>query len=151
MARFETYRALSVKQPYAQYLVTGRKTIEVRSRNTAYRGQLLICASAKPILPPIDIFPVACAVGLIELYGVKPVEEFTPDDWAATCIPEGERPKKGFGWLMRNARRVIEIPVSGQLGIFRLTFPEGEIMEYPENMIIGEDGWRKIQQKIKHE
>lgn len=41
-------KALSVQQPWAQLLLNGDKTIEVRSWATKHRGELLICASAAP-------------------------------------------------------------------------------------------------------
>ena len=153
----DVYKALTVKQPYADLLTCvafrdesgechAAKTIEVRTRNINYRGDLLICSSAKPVIPGRES-GVTC--GFVELYGVKPVEEFTPEDWAATCIPENERPRKGFGWLMRNPRRVVEMPVKGQLGLYNIIVPKGDITEYPRNMQIGTDGWNIIQRKIK--
>lgn len=153
----DVYKALTVKQPYADLLTRvafrdesgeyhAEKTIEVRTRNINYRGDLLICSSAKPVIPGRES-GVTC--GFVELYGVKPVEEFTPEDWAATCIPENERPRKGFGWLMRNPRRVVEMPVKGQLGLYNIIVPKGDITEYPRNMQIGTDGWNIIQRKIK--
>ena len=38
-------RALSVRAPWAGLIATGTKTLEVRSRRTHYRGELLICES----------------------------------------------------------------------------------------------------------
>ncbi len=38
-------KCLSLKQPYAELIVSGRKTIELRKWNTKYRGQFLIHAS----------------------------------------------------------------------------------------------------------
>lgn len=38
-------KALSVKQPWAELIDSGRKTIETRTWHTKYRGPLLICAS----------------------------------------------------------------------------------------------------------
>ena len=38
-------KCLSLKQPYAELLVSGKKTIEVRRWNTNFRGQFLIHAS----------------------------------------------------------------------------------------------------------
>jgi hypothetical protein len=43
-----TYRALSLKQPWAALLVAGRKTVEVRRWSTSYRGRLLIHAARIP-------------------------------------------------------------------------------------------------------
>ena len=40
-------KCLSLKQPYAELLVAGKKTIEVRTRNTKYRGEFLVHASKK--------------------------------------------------------------------------------------------------------
>ena len=153
----EIYKALTVKQPYADLLTKAayrdregkyyaEKCIEVRSRNTTYRGDLLICSSAKPIIAGRES-GVTC--GLVELYATKPIEEFTPGDWAATCIPEKDRPKKGWGWFMTNPRRVVEMPIKGQLGLYPLIVPKGDITEYPREMALEEEGWRHIQRKIK--
>lgn len=153
----DVYKALSVKQPYADLLTRvvfrdesgeyhAEKTIEVRTRNTNYRGELLVCASAKPELPG-RMSGVMC--GFVELYDVKPIEQFTPEDWAATCIPEKDRPRKGYGWMMRNPRRVVEMPIKGQLGVYNLIVPKGDITEYPRNVALGPDGWDMVQKKIK--
>lgn len=39
-------KALSIRQPWAQEIADGFKTLEFRSWSTTYRGPLLICASA---------------------------------------------------------------------------------------------------------
>lgn len=153
----DVYKALSVKQPYADLLTRvvfwdesgeyhAEKTIEVRSRNTNYRGDLLVCASAKPELPG-RMSGVTC--GFVELYDVKPIEQFTPEDWAATCIPEKDRPRNGYGWMMRNPRRVVEMPIKGQLGVYNLIVPKGDITEYPREMALDSYGWDIVQQQIK--
>lgn len=153
----DVYKALSVKQPYADLLTRvvfwdesgeyhAEKTIEVRSRNTKYRGDMLVCASAKPELPG-RMSGVTC--GFVELYDVKPIEQFTPEDWAATCIPEKDRPRKGYGWMMRNPRRVVEMPIKGQLGVYNLIVPKGDITEYPREMALDSYGWDVVQQQIK--
>ena len=40
-------KALSVKEPWASLIRSGKKTIETRTWNTNYRGKLLICTSQK--------------------------------------------------------------------------------------------------------
>lgn len=153
----DVFKALTVKQPYADLLTRvvfrdesggyhAEKTIEVRSRNINYRGDLLICSSAKPFS---IVHPAGVTCGFVELYDTKPVEDFTPEDWAATCIPEDQRPKKGYGWLMRNPRRVVEMPIKGQLGLYNLIVPKGDITEYPRNVEMGADGWKIVQKRIK--
>lgn len=153
----DLYKGLTVKQPYADILTKAafrdeegnyhaRKTIEVRTRKISYRGDILICSSAKPVLDG-RLSGVTC--GLVELYDVKPVEEFTAEDWEQTCIPENERIKHGYGWLMRNPRRVVEMPVTGQLGLYNIVVPKGDIELYPRNMAIGKDGWDIIKKRLK--
>lgn len=153
----DVFTALSVKQPYADLLTRAvfqdefgeyhaAKSIEVRTRNTNYRGDVLVCSSAKPFS---ILYPCGVTCGFVELYDVKPVEEFTPEDWDATCIPEILRPKKGFGWMVRNPRRVVEMPIKGQLGFYKLIVPKGDITEYPRNMALGADGWETIKKKIR--
>lgn len=153
----DVYKALSVKQPYADLLTRvvfrgesgeyhAEKTIEVRTRNTNYRGDLLVCSSSKPEIPG-RLSGVTC--GFVELYDVKPIEDFTPEDWAATCIPEQDRPRKGYGWMLRNPRRVVEMPIRGQLGVYNLIVPKDDITEYPREMALGADGFELIKRKIK--
>lgn len=152
-------RSLCVRQPYADLLTKtpwrdengvwrAEKTIEVRSRKTNFRGDVLICASRQPEIPGRAS---GCAVGFVEIYDVKPISEFTEDDWNATCIPEDERQnyKKGFGWLVRNPRRIVEMPVVGKLGFFDIVVPKGDLTEYPRSMALGQEGWKTVQDKIE--
>jgi hypothetical protein len=138
-----SYKALSVKQPYAEAIANGHKTIEVRSRNTTYRGDLVICSSAKPFLPGFGL-PAGVTICVVELYDVKPVEEFTAEDWAATCIPPDDQPLEGFGWLVRNPRRVEEIPVKGQLGIYNLVVSPGEQVVNTIKGWVARDGYGSL-------
>ena len=161
----DRWRALTVKQPYASALVTvggnrnfgeepnlkmytlGIKSIEVRSRATSYRGDILICSSAKPEIAGLIS---GATLGLVELYDIKPVSEFTREDWENTRIPEEKRKliKGGYGWLMRNPRRVVEFPVKGQLGIYNLVYSKGVIFEYPQNVFIDRESWEILSGKI---
>jgi hypothetical protein len=153
--KHDIYKALTVMQPWADLLTKAaykdesgycaNKKIEVRTKNTSYRGELLICSSAKPVIDG-HLSGVTC--GLVELYDTKPIEEFTAEDWENTCIPEKFRPKKGFGWLMRNPRRVIEMPIKGKLGIYDIVVPKGDIMEYPRSVSIDAESWKIIKEKL---
>lgn len=153
----DVFKALSVRQPYADLLTHvlfrddagnyhAGKTIEVRSRNTNYRGDVLICSSAVPVIPGR---PAGVTCGFVELYDVKPVADFTNEDWLQTCIPEPVRPLSGYGWMMRNPRRVVEMPIKGKLGFYDLIVPKGDITEYPLEMALGSDGWDMINKRIK--
>lgn len=140
--KHDKFRALSVKQPNAQRLVTAsaedsnfaEKRIEIKSLNTTYRGDLVICSSA---LPVVDGLMSGATLGIVELYDVKPIEQFTSEDWDHAMIPPEDRARyvRGYGWFMRNPRRVIEMPVKGQLGIWNLVFTKGQIVEYPRRVV----------------
>lgn len=149
----DRWRALTVKQPYANDLTTvayedkgvlyGVKTIEVRSKNTSYRGDIMVCSSAKPEIAGLES---GVTLGLVELYDVKPVSEFTAEDWENTRIPPEKRKNitKGYGWLMRNPRRVVEFPIKGQLGIYNLVYTKDIITEYPRVMVMDKEAFLKI-------
>jgi hypothetical protein len=72
------YRALSVRQPWANLICAGQKTVEVRSWQTDYRGTLVICASARvdaqaALIHDIDILPLGSTVCLVELVDIRPL------------------------------------------------------------------------------
>lgn len=159
--KHDRWRALTVKQPYANDLVTeaykdengivyGKKTIEVRSKNTSYRGDVLICSAAAPVYPGMES---GVTLGLVELYDVKPIKEFTPEDWENTRIPKEKRAKitKGFGWMMRNPRRVIEMPIKGQLGIYNLVYTKDCILPYPVAMVMDRKGYELARKEAHNE
>ena len=123
----EKRKALTVKQPYAGLIATGAKTIEVRSKNTNYRGSLVICASQSLV---IDGYMSGCTIATVDLVGVKPLSDFTPYDWDKTRIPKEQQANlTGYGWILENPKRLIEQPTSGQLGIWTLVRNKGEFIE----------------------
>lgn len=132
----DRFKALSVKQPYAGMIAIGEKTIEVRSKPTKYRGQLLICASKDGKDDGVPGY--GCTLAFVELYDCKPLSELTPQEWADTKLTgiEAARAKEkgGYGWFLRDVRRVIEFPVKGQLGIFNLIYTKDVIIPYPTHL-----------------
>jgi hypothetical protein len=152
----DRFKALTVKQPYANNLIDfshkegefnyAYKSIEVRRRPTKYRGDLLICSSASPVIYGLES---GVTLGLVELYDIIPISEFTKEDWENTLIPQDKRQyfKNGFGWLMRNPRRVIEYPVKGQLGIYNLVYTKFDIMEYPSIVKLDKKAFNQINKK----
>ena len=93
-------KALSVKEPWASQIRSGKKTIEFRTWATKYRGPLLICASASP---KSDLS--GKAVALVDLID---------------CRPE---PGGGWGWVLKLKQRVNPYPVKGKLGLFEAPRP----------------------------
>lgn len=117
-------KALSVKQPYASAIANGNKQYELRSRNTHYRGDCMICASKKPILMDEDgdELPIGAALAIVEIYDSIHCSDLTPEQWDKTCIPENERYRFNncYAWCIRNVRRIIPYPITGQLGLFEI-------------------------------
>lgn len=136
----DRFTALTVQQPYASKLLEmayeldgikyAEKTIEVRSKKTNFRGDIIITSSATPI---IEGLMSGVILGFVELYDCKPMAAFNLEDWEQTAIPKKERKNYSdcYGWLMRNPRKVVEFPVSGQVGLWNLVYTKGEIIEYP--------------------
>jgi len=103
------YKAISLKQPWANLVASGKKSIETRKWSTKYRGDLVICSSQKP-----DIHPAGCAIAIAELYDVKPMEK---KDEKKACIKVYP---KAHSWFLKNIRRIEPIKVKGSLGIYDL-------------------------------
>lgn len=117
--------ALSLRQPWLELVLQGRKTVEVRSCVTKYRGTLLLHAS-KTIdmsacthygLKPQTLV-VGCILGSVDLVDCVP---FTCESW------ESLRPshlnlrdfKPGLvAWILDNPRRLEPEACSGRLGLF---------------------------------
>lgn len=128
--KHEKKKALTVKQPYAELIARGEKTIEVRSKDTKYRGELVICSSHQPVIEGMDS---GVSLALVNLYKTKPLEELTPEEWEKTHIPPKDRAGlTGYGWYLKDATRIIEYPVSGQLGIWNLVRDKLEFIPYSE-------------------
>ena len=123
-------KSLSVRNPYAILIMMGLKTIEVRSRNTQYRGKLLICAS-RTIVPthhvyfPDDSFPLyeqvdalylmrGNAICTVDLVRVEPFGYEHEDKAFVKHNPKNPY----FAWILENANPIVPFEVSGQLGFF---------------------------------
>jgi hypothetical protein len=126
-------KCLSLRQPYAELVAQGRKTIETRRWNTNFRGKFLIHAS-KAIDKEISAFlNIDCSklakgaiIGIARLYDVKKYtskEDFLADK-TAHLSDNFSNPKYGF--LLKDAKKLNEpIPVLGRLGFFNV--PDSEL------------------------
>ena len=105
-------KALSVRQPWASWIASGRKTIEVRSWATSFRGDLLIVSSRKP---PIE--PAGCALAVVRLAECRPM---TADDEVAACCPFSTG---SWAWVLAEPRQIRPFPVRGRLGLYEVEVP----------------------------
>lgn len=115
-------KALSLKQPYAELILQGRKKIELRKWNTHFRGDFLIHASKVPDIEAMKKFgfkdlPCGCIVGKAELADVKKyknAEECDADkDLHLACMEWGN-----YGFILKNPKRVKNIFCKGNLGFW---------------------------------
>lgn len=100
-------RAISVRQPWANLIASGRKTIETRTWPTRYRGELLIVSSARPMIEP-----AGCALAIARLVDCRPMT--ATDETAACC----ELYPGAWSWVLEDIRPITPFPVRGRLGFY---------------------------------
>jgi len=115
-------KAISIKQPWANMIRDGLKTIETRTRSTTHRGELLICSSKSP-----SIYPAGYALAIVDLMDCRPMEK--ADEEAARC----EVYPGAWAWVLRNVRPISIFPVRGQLGLFEAPTGTGQSGTYRVN------------------
>jgi len=88
--------ALSVRQPYAEQIINGTKTIEYRSRSTNIRGSIFIYATLKTYNGvSAGNLQRGLIIGTVEIHDCKKVGS-------------------SYHWLLRNPRRINSIKPSKQ-------------------------------------
>ena len=115
-------KVLSLKQPFAELVVSGRKKIELRKWNTKFRGVFLIHASKVPDKGAMEEFnfddlPLGCIVGKVELFNVKKYEcekDFLKDRDLHLASIDWEN----YGFVLKNAVRVENVFCNGKLGFW---------------------------------
>ena len=124
-------KCLSLKQPYADLLAFGEKTIELRKWNTRFRGEFLIHASKNIDIQAcerldidIDKLTIGAIIGSAFLYDFKEYsnqEEFNKDKQKHFSIVTKYFEGYKYGFLIRNARLFRKsIPYRGRLRFFEV-------------------------------
>lgn len=151
--------ALTVKERFANKLIEeafqidgvayAEKSIDIRSKNTPYRGDVMICGVDNN---NVISYGQTSTLGLVELYDIKPVSDFTDDEWARTLLSDETRQKikGGWGWFFRNPRTVLEFPVRSTLGINTLVYTKDVVIEYPQSVIFDSAAYDQIMQEAKN-
>lgn len=134
-------KALSVRQPWAELILRGRKTVELRTWKVHYRGPLLIHAAAvrRPErVHQLGLDPDALAYGA--LLGVVTLVDVTPLDEAAYEALRDQHlrdaPYPGpplFAWHFRHPRPFARpIPWPGRQGLFSV--PEDRLLAHEPDL-----------------
>ncbi|MGH9998559.1 MAG: ASCH domain-containing protein [Nitrosopumilaceae archaeon] len=122
-------KCLSVSQPYADLIVQGKKTIELRTWNTKYRGEFLVHAPSKIKKDPCKKLGIdetklrtGVIIGKAEIYDVK-IYDSVPElksDYKKHFATE-EFLRYRYGFLLRRPQELrIPIPYKGSLGFFNV-------------------------------
>lgn len=127
-----TMKALSLRQPYAELIVSGRKTIELRKWNTKHRGTFLVHASKyKPSTSELSDFNLkiediqfGALLGTVELVDVKNYDDYEDEEWLKDTLKHLAGVDYRFstkGFLLKNPIRFKNpIPYKGQLQFFNV-------------------------------
>jgi hypothetical protein len=106
-------KALSVKQPWANMIASGEKTIETRTWATDYRGPLLIVSAKEP-----RIEPAGYALAVVQLKDCRPMTR--ADECAACCSTY----KGAYSWVFDRVIAISPFAARGQLGVFEVEFDD---------------------------
>lgn len=121
------FRAISVRQPFANYIACGEKTIEFRSWTTRYRGPLVIVSSAKPSDDPEyqaawkemrHVAPLGVTIALVDLITIVPFKRQHRELAMLYGVPMTQL--VGFAWILRDVQPLQPQPISGKLSIFTI-------------------------------
>lgn len=112
-------KALSVRQPWANLIASGQKTIETRTWYTPYRGELLIASSKVGPEPPLG-----CAIAVVRLVDCRPMTK--ADEAAARCRIYD----RAYSWVLENVRLVEHVPITGRLALYEV--PDDLIQFLPQ-------------------
>jgi len=128
-------KCLSISQPFADLIISGKKSIELRNWNTKFRGEFLIHAPIKIRKEDYERLkikiklPTGMIVGKATLYDVKRYhsqKELTADKQFHYAF--AKFPDKKYGFMLKNPKSFrIPIPWKGKLGLFDVEIPKNTI------------------------
>jgi hypothetical protein len=128
-------KCLSVSQPFADLIISGKKTIELRNWNTKFRGEFLIHAPLKIKMDDCKRlkinkkFATGVIIGKAELYDVKKynsLKEINVDKKFHFATKKFQ--VKTYVFKIRNVKMLkIPIPFKGQLGFFDVELTKTKI------------------------
>ncbi len=115
-------KVLSLKQPFAELVVSGSKKIELRKWNTKFRGEFYVHASKIPDSKSMKKFgylelPTGCIVGKATLIDVKHYSNDAERKKDASLhLADGDW--GDYGFILKDAKRIKPIPAKGKLNFW---------------------------------
>jgi len=121
-------KALSVRQPWAELIIQGRKTIELRTWPTQYRGSIALHVSQTIDTEACQSYgfdpkqlPTGVIMGTVEICDMI---EFDAETWQALQpqhLKQSDYQAKYVGWQLMNPQRLpVSIPQKGGRRLFEV-------------------------------
>lgn len=104
-------KALSIHPYFACNIFAGKKTVECRTWTTDYRGDLLICSTAKKCK---DTIP-GHALCVVDLVDIVPFEK---KHLKSALMEPGDFRPGMYAWILDNVRIIRPIPLKGKLSLW---------------------------------
>jgi len=128
-------KCLSVSQPFADLIISGKKTIELRKWNTNFRGEFLIHAPLKVRNDDCKRLKISkklvtgAIIGKATLFDVKKYNSSSEvRDDAKQHLASTKFSDRRYGFLLKKVKQFnIPIPCKGQLGFFDVKLPKTKI------------------------
>jgi hypothetical protein len=124
--------AISIRQPWAELILSGRKSIEIRTWRTGYRGELWLHTGLKGNERSEQEYGLAALfkggyVGIVSLDAVIPMDLVRWKLWQEKHLHSGSYHPSMYAWALSSPRRFEDpIPAPGRLGLF-IPPPEVEV------------------------
>lgn len=135
---WQRYPALSIRQPWAELIMAARKSIEIRTWSTDYRGPLWIHAGRARDVELDQRFGLSEPyrggfIGRVTLSAVLQFDRDQWDRWRDRHLSDGSMPATAYGWILRNPIRLKEpVPAHGSLGLFK---PDEEMSRLLQSLL----------------
>ncbi len=118
------FPALSIRQPWAELIMQGRKTLEIRTWKTNYRGCIWIHTglhvddTLDARFGLHDLFRGGL-IGSVELRAIEPVDELAWEAWRDRHLDFGPFRHGFFAWVLANPKRLRSpVRTSGRTGLY---------------------------------
>ncbi len=117
-------KVLSIKQPFAELILQGKKKIELRKWNTKFRGEFLVHTSKNSDKQAMKKFgfselPLGCIIGRVKLIEVKEYQNETQHKRDKN-LHLASSSWGNYGFILENPKRMKKVSINGKLGFWEL-------------------------------
>jgi hypothetical protein len=107
-------KALSIKQPWANMIADGKKTIETRTWKTNHRGAIAIVSSKSP-----DIAPAGYLLAIGTIVDCREMVKADEEKAYVRCLPGL------YAWELHAVKKLDKpIPIKGKQGLYEIDIDE---------------------------